>query len=33
MKWKQKRQLIKHKEPKKAALKTGHSNLATVKSS
>lgn len=30
MKWKQKRQLIRFKEPKKAALKIGHSNLATV---
>lgn len=30
VKWKQKRQLIRHKEPKKAALKIGHSNPATA---
>lgn len=33
MKWKQERQLIKHTEPNKAALKLGHSNLAIVKTS
>lgn len=33
MKWKQERQLIKLKEPNKAALKAGHSNPAVVKSS
>lgn len=33
MKWKEKTQLIRHEEPKKAALKIGHSNLATVENS